>query len=316
MRAKSLQIACVLAVFSLRLATANDSEDHPFVSRYKGSVVLEKSVVDYDQYVMALGPTEQKMNRQNLFEWPLTKSETIAGKVTRIIYRLPDGVSPTAAVATYDAQLTQAKFRTLFRCGGNCGTNFASAVHPKSTPYERLFSPGVYMAAQGADGRNYVIVHASEHGYKSDKVDLGKAVLSLVVVEKGGPATDAVSVQSWKSALDREGHVAIEGLFFDVDSATIKPESRPVVAKIAELLQSEPNLRLFIVGHTDNTGEAQHNIALSTRRAEAVVDALATQHSTDRKRLKPLGVGPVAPVASNRTEEGRARNRRVEIVEQ
>jgi outer membrane protein OmpA-like peptidoglycan-associated protein len=111
------------------------------------------------------------------------------------------------------------------------------------------------------------------------------------------------------------GHFAVYGIYFDTDKAEIKPESEPALAEMAKLLKSNPALNVFIVGHTDNTGTFERNLKLSMDRSISVVDALAGRHGIAAARLKPYGVASLAPVASNNTEDGKAKNRRVELVE-
>ncbi|HOG29273.1 MAG TPA: OmpA family protein [Vicinamibacterales bacterium] len=110
------------------------------------------------------------------------------------------------------------------------------------------------------------------------------------------------------------GRAVLYGIFFDVDKAEVKPESEPALTEIARLLKQDPALKLYVVGHTDGTGVLEHNMRLSQMRAEAVAKELASKHGVAADRLKPHGVGPLAPVATNDTEEGKARNRRVELV--
>ncbi len=114
--------------------------------------------------------------------------------------------------------------------------------------------------------------------------------------------------------LARTGHVAVYGIYFDFGKADVKSESEPMLKEIAKLLQQDPRLKLHVVGHTDSVGELAYNLDLSRRRAQAVVQVLATKHGIAPGRLRGDGVGPLAPVASNDTEEGRAKNRRVELV--
>ena len=110
------------------------------------------------------------------------------------------------------------------------------------------------------------------------------------------------------------GHFAVYGIYFDTDKAEVKPESEPALAEMAKLLKNNPGLSVFIVGHTDNTGAFEHNMKLSLDRAASVVNALVSRHGMAAPRLKAVGDGPTAPVASNDSEEGRAKNRRVELV--
>jgi outer membrane protein OmpA-like peptidoglycan-associated protein len=121
--------------------------------------------------------------------------------------------------------------------------------------------------------------------------------------------------EAWSKDLAESGHAAVYGIYFDTDKADIKPESEAALKEMAKLLNGNPKLAVFIVGHTDSTGEYQHNLKLSEARANAVVAALTAKHGIAAGRLKAVGAGPIAPVASNRAEEGRAKNRRVELVE-
>lgn len=114
--------------------------------------------------------------------------------------------------------------------------------------------------------------------------------------------------------LGTAGRVALYGIYFDVDMAVVKPESEPALKEIAALMTQQPQLQLFVVGHTDNSGTLEHNMKLSQARAQAVVETLVRTHGIDRARLTAHGVGPLSPVAPNVTEDGRARNRRVELV--
>jgi outer membrane protein OmpA-like peptidoglycan-associated protein len=136
------------------------------------------------------------------------------------------------------------------------------------------------------------------------------------VLEKEMVQEMKASAESWMTDIDNNGHAAVYGILFDTDQATLKSESAPTLTEVVKLLKTNPALRLYVVGHTDNTGDFSHNMKLSDARAGAVVAALVKQHSVDPARLKPVGVGPVAPVDSNKTETGRARNRRVELVSQ
>ena len=110
------------------------------------------------------------------------------------------------------------------------------------------------------------------------------------------------------------GHAAAYGSHFDTDKAEIKPGSEKSLEEIARLLKQDPKLTLLVVGHTDSTGDIPHNMALSEGRAKAVVAALTGTHGIAAARLSAFGCGPLAPVASNDTDEGRAKNRRVELV--
>ena len=122
------------------------------------------------------------------------------------------------------------------------------------------------------------------------------------------------------SALDQSlmstGKAVIYGIYFDFDKADVKPASSPQLQEIAALLNTHADLKLAITGHTDNQGSADYNQKLSQRRADAIVAALTGSYAIAANRLSAQGLGPSAPVASNDTDEGRAKNRRVELVKQ
>jgi len=121
---------------------------------------------------------------------------------------------------------------------------------------------------------------------------------------------------AFSSGLDKSGHVAVEGIFFATGKAVLEPASTPALDEVAKLLKGNASLKLWVVGHTDSVGKLDDNLALSKARAEAVVTALTTKYGIASARLKGYGSGPLAPVASNDAEEGRAKNRRVELVKQ
>lgn len=121
-----------------------------------------------------------------------------------------------------------------------------------------------------------------------------------------------VTADAMQSALASAGHVALY-INFDTDKASIRSDGKPAVDEIAKLLQQDPTLKLTIEGHTDNVGDAAHNKALSQQRADAVLGALLAA-GIAKERLTAVGLGDARPVADNKDEAGRARNRRVELV--
>ena len=123
------------------------------------------------------------------------------------------------------------------------------------------------------------------------------------------------SAAEFQTGIQANGHVEVPGIFFDTAKSELKPESEPALAEVVKLLQANPALKVWVVGHTDNTGAVETNLALSAARAASVTKAL-TQKGIDPKRLFPHGAGPFAPVTSNETDAGRAHNRRVELVRQ
>jgi OmpA-OmpF porin, OOP family len=139
----------------------------------------------------------------------------------------------------------------------------------------------------------------------------------LTIVERGAMKQEVVaSAETMGSDINATGHVPVYGIYFDTGKAEIKPESDAAILEIARLLQKESALKVYVVGHTDSAGSFDSNMKLSKDRADAVARALAEKHGIAAARLKSYGVASLAPVTSNDTEDGKAKNRRVELVKQ
>jgi OOP family OmpA-OmpF porin len=140
--------------------------------------------------------------------------------------------------------------------------------------------------------------------------------ITMVLIEKQAMQQEVtIDAKAMATGLGESGRVAIYGILFDTGKAELTPASGPALVEIAKLLKGNPELKVYIVGHTDMVSDLATNVKLSQARAQAVVTALVSQHSIAAARLIPYGAGPYSPVASNKTEEGRAKNRRVELVE-
>ena len=138
----------------------------------------------------------------------------------------------------------------------------------------------------------------------------------LTIIEKEAMKQEvAIDAASMASSIADTGSVAIYGINFDTAKSDLKPDSEPAIDEIAKLLIDNPALKVYIVGHTDMVGDAASNVRLSQVRAQSVITALVTKHGIAASRLIAFGNGPYAPVASNKTDDGRAKNRRVELVE-
>jgi outer membrane protein OmpA-like peptidoglycan-associated protein len=171
-----------------------------------------------------------------------------------------------------------------------------------------------YVSAKLArpEGDVYVSLLVDDQGGNS------RANVELYVIEVKPMESDLITVNAASLANDinRTGHASVYGIYFDTGKADVKPESDATLKEIAKLLQGHPQLKLYVVGHTDNQGALDMNMDLSRRRAEAVLAALTTKYAVPAARLKAFGCGPYSPVASNDSEDGRAKNRRVELVKQ
>jgi outer membrane protein OmpA-like peptidoglycan-associated protein len=141
-------------------------------------------------------------------------------------------------------------------------------------------------------------------------------IYSLTIVESQPMRQDVVAdAAAMSKDISVTGKTIIYGIYFDTGSAAIKPESEPSLVQMVKLLENRPTLKVYVVGHTDNTGTLEINLKLSAGRADAVVKALVGRGIAP-SRLKAAGVASYCPIGSNANEQGRVQNRRVELVEQ
>jgi len=297
-------VSLMLSGVSLGLAQDHDiegSKDHPLISRYPGSVITEYVVREFDEYTLPLGKLESD-------KW--AKSQHLEGKLTRIHYEIPEQRSPLEVSRNYTQALQSAGFQTLFSCSGGeqCGGGTVGNVGWCGGCSPRQVSAKLSRSA----GDVYVSYHI-EQDNPNTKAQVQLDVIEMKAMEAGLVTVDAASLSN---DISRTGHASVYGIYFDTGKADVKPESEATLKEIARLLQSDAKLRLYVVGHTDNQGTLEGNMDLSMRRANAVIQALSGKYAVAPARLKALGDGPSAPVASNDSEDGRARNRRVELVKQ
>ncbi len=313
-------LCVVLLATSVAFAQSEDKEggkDHPLISRFPGSVIKHYDVKKFDGYILPLGKLDENKK--------LSKSQRLEGKITRIQYKAPEDRSTFEIYRNYELALKKAGFEILF-----AGTLEELGWRWTGQLYEHIndlrSDAGIEIQSE-EDFRYLSAKLSSPEGdvYISFCVSLGFwrwPVIQLDVIEVKSMEIGLVTVNADALARDiakdiaRTGHVAIYGIYFDTGKADVKPESEPVLQEIAKLLQQNPELKLYVVGHTDNVGDLTYNMELSQARADAVVKILVSQYSINTKRLEAHGVGFLAPVVSNKTEEGRAKNRRVELVEQ
>ena len=291
------------------------SADHPMVGRYEGSVITLYQQKDYEEVGLPREAIPAKDRNA-----PGPHLLPLAGKLTAIRYEGPPERSALEVVRNYRSSLEGRGFKTLFACRqdecGGAAAFWDAARGPMSIPSQWDTNTYALLELDRREGKVWVSVLAVETKATASRPTT--AHVALRVVEAKAIELDRISVvaaSKLKETIDATGRVAVYGIFFDVDKAALKADSKPQVDEIAKLMKDNPVLSVLVVGHTDATGSLDHNRDLSERRAAAVVNALVTGHGIARGRLFAVGVGPAAPVATNRTEEGRARNRRVEIVE-
>jgi OmpA-OmpF porin, OOP family len=320
-------VAMVFTFAFLPLSRAQDTvtkdvagHDHPMLKRYEGSFIVGYSEKAYDQYKLILGkalnPSLESSGGKKI-----EKEQTIEGKVTRITYFAPKGRSVLEVFRNYEQELKTKNAETLFAGAGadELGYDFGSVQQYQDLDGQ-VFSYSHGDARYGAYkiGDTYVVIYISafENGYTKHLIDKGQSAVQVDVIEAKPMQQKMVTVSAteMEKQITDTGRVALYGIYFDFNKAEVKPESDPTLVEIAKLMQSKPALRILVVGHTDNVGGFESNKVLSQRRAEAVVAVLSSKHGIVSQRLFPTGVSFAAPTASNESEAGRAKNRRVELV--
>jgi outer membrane protein OmpA-like peptidoglycan-associated protein len=294
------------------------SSDHPMITRYAGSVIDGYEVQEFNEFVLPLGPAIKDAEGNRV----PSKKELQEGKITRILYRGPEGRTTLEILRNYRSALEGAGFQLLYTCSDKeCGRLFHWLLYKEKkitttkTSGQAFDVPKDirYIAAKKttADAVTHVSLLVA-----IDSIWTKKPVTLLEIIESKAMDIGMVTVDADAMAkgIEATGHIAIYGLYFDIGSANITQESDSTLEEIDRLLKASPSLNLLVVGHTDSQGGYDNNIDLSQRRAAAVVKALVDQFGVSPKRLTAAGVGYLSPVASNDTAEGRAKNRRVELV--
>lgn len=319
---------------------APNTGDHPWTGRYEGSHILTQTVAAYDEVAFPIGPALEPTYSDRKRFSKLWRAE---GKLTRTIYVAPQGRSSLEVFRNLQGHLSAAGFKPAWQCAGAaCGDSFATLKYNWNDKRTHVRGEGLdsdrarfvdsvfdgakdirYALMQKGRGPQsaYVAVYVAmnQGGSFGDQSDtLNNHVTALVeVLEPKAMEARIVTIKAEGigQELRADGSVSLYGLLFDTDKATLKPSSQPQLAEMVRFMKVNPAARVYIVGHTDNQGALDYNQGLSDRRAKAVVAALVAQ-GVAPARLAGRGVGPLAPVASNAEEAGRAKNRRVELVQQ
>lgn len=316
-----LLVAGVFFLTSCFAALAEDgsgSADHPLIPRYEGSEIVRYDVQEFTEYRLPVGEAKAYGG----LEKNLESTIALEGKVTRLSYRAPAERGVLEVFRNYENALKEAGFEQVFACSAaSCGGrnfNHVIASGPLYGLFGEYYQEQRYLAAKSDKGPApvyvslYAVMNKAGGGPNRNRTMIQLDVIELKPMEERMVVVDAGMMGN---ELATEGSVALYGILFDFDKADIRPDSKPQLDEIAALLKSNPDLDVLVVGHTDGKGEFDYNQALSERRARAVVAALVDDYGISAKRLTPVGVGMAAPVATNRTEEGRAKNRRVVLVE-
>jgi outer membrane protein OmpA-like peptidoglycan-associated protein len=228
------------------------------------------------------GPFSDR-HRHDSFTFTLdgSKNKAVEGEFHQVEYKFPKTASKAQVVRNLNTALRRAG-------------------------YTMVYDSGDYGDFTGHMGKTWIQIEISGSG----------GIVETIVVETQLSQDVVANAAALSSGLAGTGHTVVNGILFDTGKAEVKPESAPALEEVAKLLKQDAKLKLYVVGHTDNVGGLAANMDLSKRRAAAVVQVLITQYGAAADRLQPYGDGPYAPLASNDSEDGRATNRRVELVKQ
>ena len=329
-RAVGAFVVC-LATWTASAQDLAGAKDYPSIKRFAGSTIVGYDEKRFDQYTLQTGAFKRYDARAGRPEFAQTQS--LEGAVTRIWYESPGATTATELLRNYVNELTAAGFELLYDStkDGSIRAVPGYLIRFGDDPVRTNRTKYVFAAA-GQDGARFASLKLSKPSgdlyvgvttvewaapditYKTRKA--AYAAVEIVQVAAMQQQMVTVSASDMSKAMTATGRVALYGILFDTNKAEVKPESKPALAEIDKLLKGDPTLKLRVVGHTDNQGTLDANIGLSKRRAEAVDAALVSQYGIAASRLSAFGVADLAPVASNASEEGRAKNRRVELVPQ
>lgn len=321
--ALALNLSCVLAFGQAMPADVEAGKDHPALGRYAGSWLVAVENRDFDATAVPAGPKEGD-------------SVPLEGRITRLFYLSPTGRSVLEVQRNYEQALEKAGAirrdscampacgaRSFYWFGDARGKELATSEidgWDAKTLVDQWLNRDSVRWWYGTLNANGTTLHIAVLSGKPGVIQLAaKHAATIVQIVQPQPMeTGKVTVDAGAIArgLQADGKVALSGIFFDTGRSEVKPESKPQLDEVAKLLLGNTALRVFIVGHTDNQGLLDANLALSRARAQAVLDVLVKNYGVEANRLSAAGVASYAPVASNATETGRAQNRRVEVVVQ
>lgn len=327
-------VFCCLALLTPTIAALaadlSGAKDHPLLKRFGTSVIVgydTKQFVQYDLQTATFTGFDLTTRTRQYASPPLA----LEGSLTRIWYEAAGDTSSLELLRNYSNELTSQGFEILYDSTKDQAAikwnNYLAPFNAMNIKTNRSYY--VFYAANSrnikvlsakkerTEGDVYVSLTAVQWD-KDDAIYKSKrgAYAAVDVIEVKPMTQNMVTVKADEMAksIAASGKVALYGILFDFNKADIKPESKPVLEEIAKLLKADPAMSLHVVGHTDNVGSYDFNLNLSKRRAEAVVAALSGEYGISGTRLTANGVANLAPVATNTTDEGRAKNRRVELV--
>lgn len=308
-----LSLTVFTNMFAQRTTDIDGTKDYPLVSRFEGSIIEFYKSTKWDDYKLPVySNSPEKIN----YEKPMK----LEGKIMRWQYSVSPDNNPAYVMKNFEVAFKKRGFKLMFK--GKPGEDFEEG--PAS--FDGDFYGGFKNLNLGRFGFAYnpignhkaLIIAKTNNGDKdiyvveviSDFSNITLITQDIIEVE----ATETVTVKNLSDGISQSGHLAIYDIYFDSGKYEIKQKSAEAMKNIAAYLKAHANQKYLIVGHTDNIGDFDANIKLSLNRANAVVESLVHDYGVKATQLKAYGDGLTAPVSSNKTDKGRAKNRRVEIV--
>jgi OOP family OmpA-OmpF porin len=285
--ARRLFLLAGLLVSSTVLAQEDveGAKDHPAVKRYPGSIITEFREAEFETFEFPVADDPERDADARV------KIRTVEGRYYQVDIEYPEKTTCTQVIRNYE---------NAFKAAG------LKLYSGKEPPMVMGWGEGRWVSAEGRPhgkgGMLYIL--------QTCDGNVGR----LVVVEESAMAQKVeIDAGAMADEIEKTGRVALYGINFATGKADITPDSAKTLEQIAQLLKNKPDWKLRVEGHTDNVGKAKANLDLSKKRAEAVKSYLVKQHGIAAARLTSEGYGDTKPLAPNKDEDGRAKNRRVEL---
>ncbi|MFO7889970.1 MAG: OmpA family protein [bacterium] len=319
---RKILLVFITVLLSVNVYSQREEKDHPALSRYKGAEIVAYQQQDYVPYVLPLGNQEERDGEFRGKRWYFSDYIDLEGKLTRIQYRVPMEEGIYKVFKNYENALKNAGYQILFT------TSEKESSYPfwNEDVYHHEWGINPIRSEDFVDpfGREGFRFITAKGNYKGNNLYFAIFInnyheyiyITQDVIEINPMESGLVTAKKIEDNIELSGFVSIYGIHFDTGKWNIKKESEPALKEIADFLKDHPENKYYIVGHTDNVGDFSFNKTLSEKRAHAVMNALITYYGINEQQLKAYGVASLSPVTSNATDTGKARNRRVEIVEQ
>ncbi|MEZ5427188.1 MAG: OmpA family protein [Pyrinomonadaceae bacterium] len=315
---RHILIISVIVLFAFPGKT--QAQTKKIISPFEGSEIWGEYEIDFEELALAEAGDVKKIF-------------TVEGRLVSSIYNKPESKSNLEVFRSYERELKAGGFTILSSDAGNARSvlwklygydapnDLSKRQYENKVPNLLVGYPGLltqadyYLAAkkqiQGKTIYVSIVLRNPSAGLPKYNQMYLVDVLEVAAMETG---TVRITEELLRSKIETEGRYIIYTIYFDTGKSRILPESRATLETMAAYLKNNSGRQFYIVGHTDDTGTFLNNMNLSERRASAVVNALKDQFGISPNQLESKGVGPLAPVATNETDEGRKLNRRVEMV--